>query len=652
MSVREDQKLEVQAATDIVRLIGEQVQLRPKGREFACLCPFHDDKNPSMFVSPQKQIYKCFSCGAGGDVFTFVMNYHKMTFPEALEYLAERAGIELKKQKPLTAEQKQAKSDRELLAIANEQAVAYFRALLKHKTHGVVGQEYIEKREINDQMIEDFAVGLSADAWDGLVKTIVKKGWDIRGFELAGLVSRKRDGGYYDRMRHRLIFPIFDAIGRPIAFGGRKLREEDEPKYLNSPETKLFNKSRTLYGLHAAKKPIIDSKAAVIVEGYTDVIACHQAGARNVVATLGTALTREHAAELRRFAEKVVLIFDADEAGQKAADRAAEVFLTGDIDVAIAVLPDGHDPDSLMKEAGGIEKWNEIVKSADDALAFLFARLEERIKGNETVTGRERIADQFIDRLVQMGLGKTGAIRRAMVIQKLSGLLRMNEEAVGQIISARAAKFNQFRRPVQTGESSEAAESERIRENAEKRVTDQVAGGDIGHRLKAVREAERQMIGCLIRDNRLFHLSIEEGLDFDEAVLPAELVDGNHRSLYQLIYDKLCEGQDVSGVGLMADFASMGRVELSGVLSEIEMSLDRLGLGDEAVEGMFKDAVMKLIAVRREHEYEQQRQSLHGGERGSTGSDSAEEKLRLMKELVEHRRMNPSPMRIARFGNR
>ena len=327
MAVQEDQKIQVQQATDIVRLIGEQVSLRPKGKEFAGLCPFHDDKNPSMFVSPAKQIYKCFSCGAGGDVFTFVTQYHKMTFPEALSFLAERAGIRLEARGGRGGgEAKQGERGR--ISQANTLAVGFFRALYRHAEHGRSGREYVAKRGISPEMVEAFEIGYAPDRWDGLSMTIAQKNWDLGAFELAGLVkARERGGepasgeasGHYDRLRHRLIFPIFDAIGRPIAFGGRKLREADEPKYLNSPETALFNKSATLYGLHLAKKPIIDSRTAVIVEGYTDVIACHQAGVRNVVATLGTALTAEHVRELRRYAEQVVLVFDGDAAVRKPA---------------------------------------------------------------------------------------------------------------------------------------------------------------------------------------------------------------------------------------------------------------------------------------------------------------------------------------------
>ncbi|WP_432797360.1 DNA primase [Poriferisphaera sp. WC338] len=658
MSIREDQKLEIQASTDIVRLVGEQVQLRPKGREFAGLCPFHDDKSPSMFVSPVKQIYKCFSCGAGGDVFTFVMNYHKMTFPEALEHLAERAGIELKREK-MTPEQLQAKGDRQLIGEANERAASYFRTLLNHEKHGQTAREYVKGREISGEMIEVFGVGASADAWDGLAQVIAKKGWDLRGFELAGLVSRRQDGSMYDRMRHRLIFPIYDAIGRPIAFGGRKLREEDEPKYLNSPETKLFNKSKTLYGLHAAKKPIIDSRTAVIVEGYTDVIACHQAGAKNVVATLGTSLTREHAAELRRYAEKVVLIFDADEAGQKAADRAAEVFLTGDVDVVIAVLPDGHDPDSLMKSEDGAAKWGTIVKSAEDALSFLFGRLREQLAANDTVTGQERIADGFIDRLVQMGLGKVGTIRRAFVIRQIAGVLRMSEEAVGQIVAAKSARITQNRRVSQSGESAQSGYEGGFGENTEKRVTNEVAHGDMPPRLNTavgIREAEREIIGCLIRNTRLFGASLSVGkegaeLAFDEAILPAEFEDVGCRGLYQVLYGRLSEGLEIDLRSLIADLASSGQSALVDLVTTIDFELERVldGRGEEVVSEIFVTAAERIVSRLRDQKYKQQRVKFSHANEDVNDKEQVSEKVRMANELVINRGSNPSSVRIMKI---
>jgi DNA primase len=660
MPIREDIKDRVQQATDIVRLIGEQVALRPKGKEFAGLCPFHDDKNPSMQVSPIKQIYKCFSCGAGGDAYSFVMNYHKMSFPEAIKHLAERAGIEVEMADGGRGMGDGEKAgERKQIAGANAQAVAFFQALLKHPEHGQTARDYIEQRGISPQMVADFQIGYAPDRWDGLVQTIQNKGWEIDGFELAGLISPRKQPqtpdpspktqDFYDRLRHRLIFPIFDAIGRPIAFGGRKIREEDEPKYLNSPETKLFNKSATLYGLHLAKKPIIDSKTAVIVEGYTDVIACHQGGACNVVATLGTALTGEHVRELRRYAEKVVLIFDADAAGQKAADRAVELFLTGDMDVAIAVLGEGLDPADLMAQEDGPERWNEAVRSAQDAMAYQFSRLSEQMDNTDTLTGRQKLADAYLTRLAQLGLARTGAIRRALVIQKLAGILHMGEQAVSDLLSRKAASVRQAPRTAYTDVTASEDGQNGGQAESEEYVTNEVASADSRRRLKALEQAERQVIGCLICDNQRFGQVLSDGRTFDEAVTSADFITPDHRQLFGRVFDRLVAGEAVTLKGLLGDLASEEEHGLSEILTQADADVDAATGGRlDQVGPLLGLAAQALLDHHREAQYRQHKQALAGGAEGvdQDGLDSAQ----LLRRMIEHRRDNPSPVRIARVG--
>ncbi len=659
MAIREDIKDRVQQATDIVRLIGEQVALRPKGKEFAGLCPFHDDKNPSMQVSPAKQIYKCFSCGAGGDAFSFVMNYHKMNFPEAIKHLAERAGIEVEEQAAGFGDQGSGPSERKRISGANAQAMEFFRALLKHPEHGQTARDYIDRRGISPEMVADFQIGYAPDGWDGLVQMIEHKGWERDGYELAGLVSQRDSGGYYDRLRHRLIFPIFDAIGRPIAFGGRKIREEDEPKYLNSPETKLFNKSATLYGLHLAKKPIIDSKTAVIVEGYTDVIACHQGGARNVVATLGTALTSEHVGELRRYAEKVVLIFDPDEAGQKAADRAVELFLTGDMDVAIAVLPDGLDPADLMAQDNGPQRWDEAVGSAQDALAYQFNRLSEQMDGATTLTGRQKLADAYLTRLAQLGLARAGAIRRSLVVQRLAGMLHMGEQAVSELLiskteAARRAPRNAPRTSPQPsdadipvgeyGQFMESGESEEY-------VPVEVASADSRRRLKALELAERQVIGCLIRDNQRFGQALSDGRTFDEAVSAADFVSPENRRLFERLFDRLAAGEAVTLAGLLGDLAVNGEQDLSDILTQTDADVDAATGGRfDQVGQAFALAAQALLDHHREAQYRQHKQTLAAGGDAEGVDPDGLDSAQLLRRMIEHRRDNPSPVRIARVG--
>ncbi len=685
----------VQAATDVVRLIGEQLNLRPKGREFVGLCPFHDDKKPSMQVSPQKQIYKCFSCGAGGDVFSFVMNYHKMTFVEALKYLAERSGIELTPWRKGTGNGEQGTGqgsrERKALGEANERAVGFYRAMLRHAEHGAEARVYLERRGVSAAMIETFQLGYAPDRWDGLGKMIEHKGWNAKPFVAAGLLKLRKnspdprpqtpDPNAYDFLRHRLIFPIFDAIGRPIAFGGRRLREEDEPKYLNSPETPLFHKSATLYGLHAAKKPIIDTKTAVIVEGYTDVIACHQAGARNVVAALGTALTAEHVRELRRYCEQVVLVMDGDAAGRKAADRAIEVFLTGDLDVSIAVLPDGQDPDELLK-GGTLERWDAVLATAADAISFQFERVAERLDEGGTVTGRQRVAEGFMRRLMDLGLTQTGTVRRSLVIARLAELLHLGEGDIDRWIrdhqpTRRPAASPPSRPPSHppsppagpvdaeayggvTNEhaSDDAPSPEDLDAAAASRNTgtDTVAAGYSRSKLEAVEAAELRLIACVVRHNGLFQAPLPGGATLDEAISPMELSRPDHRRLYQRVYDALADGRSLTLASLLGELAEAGERDLIHLATRADHGLDLvLGAGTGGVEGeaagegvdpspTLQDAAEAVLRFHRETQYRRTREQLM-----QLDPDDVDDPDTLLRRMQEHRKANPSPLRIARL---
>ena len=604
----DDDKIRVQQATDLVRLIGEQVALRPKGREFVGLCPFHDDKKPSMFVSPQKQIFKCFSCGAGGDVFSFTMDYHKMSFREALEHLAQRAGIELK---PTRGGPRDAggRSERQRIAEANDKAMRFFRHVLKHDQHGRVGRDYLATRGVSDEMAEAFELGLAPDRWDGLAMKVQHDRWPADDFELAGLLSRRRSGqGLVDRFRHRLIFPIHDSLGRPIAFGGRVLPDAqqtaDDPtrdaKYLNSAESPLFDKSATLYGLHLAKKPIIDSKTAVIVEGYTDVIACHQAGFRNVVATLGTSLTQGHARELRRYAEKVVLVFDADEAGQKAADRAVEVFLTGELDVWIVVLDEGQDPADLMRAEGGPQRWETALAEAADALSYRMSRLKSSLDAAETLTARQHRIEAAIDDLVRLGLGTTGPVRRSLVLRRLAEVVDVKEGVLTGLFESRRKAGSR------RGPTTPAGDPESAPESAER-----VAAPEDGHRLLWVRRAEREFLACLIQDAGLFDRRLPDGQSIDEEIGPADLCWPEHRRVYQLMYDRLIDCEPLPLAALVAELTEAGDTVAVRALTTADREVESAvaGQADRRAE-LFDAAVAALRRYRHEREFEEQKRSL------------------------------------------
>lgn len=430
-----DNRRRVLEASDIVAVIGEHLSLRPKGREYVGLCPFHDDHKPSMNVVPHKQIFCCFSCGAAGNVIDFVMKFHSMDFRQALEFLASRAGIELARvrREARDAEADEGPSPRDRLFAAAGTAHSFFRGILAHAEHGAAARAVIAQRGIRPEMVEAFELGAAPDRWDGLLKTIQSKGHDPRPFLDAGLLRSRQEGGAYDGFRNRLIFPIFDQIGRPVAFGGRKIRDEDEPKYLNSPESPIFDKGSTLFALKQAFRAIQQSRTAIITEGYLDAITCHQYGFTNAVATLGTALTSKHAAVLRRVADTVILLFDGDEAGQRAADRAFEVFFLEPVDVKVAVLPGELDPDDLLKSDGGPERFRAVLASATDCIDYRYARMAAALEAANRApgsAGRLRIVQEDLARLAELGLRDLPPIRRQLIIRRLARIAGVDESTI------------------------------------------------------------------------------------------------------------------------------------------------------------------------------------------------------------------------------
>lgn len=453
----------VREAADIVRVVGESLALKPKGREFVGLCPFHDDHKPSMNVVPSKQIFHCFVCGAGGDVFTFVEKFYKMDFREALEFLAEKFSIELTPRRAQGAPAPAGESagpTRSDLVRACQTASDFYRAILRHPDHGAAARAIIDRRGISPQMQDDFHVGAAPARWDGLLMTLRSKNLLESAFLEAGLLRRRDDsggGGSYDYFRNRLIFPIHDVSGRAIAFGARKIDEADEPKYLNSPDTRLFKKSSTLYGLFQASRSIQRDRTALITEGYTDTIACHQAGFTSAVATLGTALTREHASLLRRICDTVVLLFDGDEAGQRAADRAAEVFFAEPIDVRIVALSahtDAKDPDELLKRQDGPATFRKAIAAATDLLDFRFARLRDRLQG-AGLSALSRGIEEEIEKLVSLGLADVPPLRKRLITRRLSQLAGVDEATILRVIPVGRGPVSPRSAQVQTQPAAE-----------------------------------------------------------------------------------------------------------------------------------------------------------------------------------------------------
>jgi DNA primase len=495
----------VKAASDIVRVIGEHVALKPKGREYVGLCPFHDDHKPSMGVVPAKGIFHCFVCGAGGDVISFMQKFHKMEFREALEYLAERAGITLTPRGRQAGGAPEGVSRSDLLT-ASATASEFFRTILK-LDHGKEARAIIERRGISPEMVEKFLLGASPDRWDGLLLTIQNKRLDPKTFAEAGLLKNREGGsGSYDAFRNRLMFPIQDQLGKVIAFGARKIKEEDEPKYLNSPDTRLFSKSKTLYALNHAARAIQAEGTAIITEGYTDVIACHQAGFCNAVATLGTALTREHASGLRRICDRVVLLFDGDDAGQRAADRAVEIFFAEDLDVSICALnryTDAKDPDELLKRPGGGEVFRAALAGSTELLEKRYARLRDRLEG-AGMAALARGLEEELGKLVELGLRDAAPIRQKLIVKRLASVAGLDEATILKSIPA-----GRKPRVAPPGASGAAPELGSDSDGAPIASEEQVPPLHT-----ATLTAAEHMLGCILCDGRLLATLSEHERDF------------------------------------------------------------------------------------------------------------------------------------------
>ena len=423
--IPEDKVSEIKNTADIVEVVSEVVVLKKTGKNYVGLCPFHSEKTPSFTVSPEKQIFYCFGCAAGGNVFSFLMKHDGMSFPDAAKILAGRYGIDIPTT-TMSPEQKRRMSQRESLFAANRQAMEFFRKQLLDDISGRRAMGYLKKRGINKEIFDNFYLGYAPKGWDNLLRFFTKKNISLDLVEKAGLiVSRKEKSGFYDRFRDRLIFPIFDLNMQVIGFGGRVM-DDSLPKYLNSPETPVYNKSRSLYGLHLAKMKCRENERVFIVEGYFDLLTLHQHGLQDSVATLGTSLTPEHVQLIKGFVGKdgrVILVFDSDDAGIKASQRSIEVFDKGYINAQILILPDGYDPDSFIFEFG-VESFLDLVSEAQGIIPFL---MDSAVKKHGlSIEGKIRIISEMKEPLGSI----SDNVRRSLYIKELAECINIDEFAV------------------------------------------------------------------------------------------------------------------------------------------------------------------------------------------------------------------------------
>lgn len=416
--LRDEVKNRVREAADIVQVIGEYVELKRAGTRFTGLCPFHAEKTPSFSVNPQRGFFHCFGCGESGDVFTFLMKYNRLSFPEALNELARRYHIDLPEPRLSDADRKRIR-EREVLYRVNEEAARIFERCLADSPEAEKARSYLVQRGVPQEAVRSFRLGYApgpeAVGWSFVVSRLQELHFPIRDIERAGLAVRNEHGGYYDRFRDRVLFPILDMTGRVVAFGGRILGD-GKPKYMNSPESPVFDKSRLLFGLYRHRENIRARRRALVVEGNFDLLMLAAHNCSNVVAPLGTALTGSHIRSLRGYCDEVVLLFDGDSAGLKAAMRSVPFFLAEQVDARIALLPEGHDPDTFVR-AEGEEGISRLVEGAEPLAEFVFDYLVKQ--HGMTLQGKNRI----IKELQEIMAACTEQMQRSLMIAHFSEML-------------------------------------------------------------------------------------------------------------------------------------------------------------------------------------------------------------------------------------
>jgi DNA primase len=577
---------EVARANDIVAVVSSYFPLKRAGKDYRALCPFHAEKSPSFHVSPSKQIFKCFGCGKGGSVFNFVMARENVTFPEAVRILAERAGIELKDQ--VGAER--SATERRQVRDVMEWAAGLFEKALRNPKAGEQGRAYLEGRAITQETITRFRIGYAPPGWDNLIRAAGRDGMPLELLEAAGLVVRREEGsGHYDRFRGRVMFPILDTLNRAIAFGGRAMGDE-QPKYLNSPETTLFHKGEALYGLPQARQAIEAERRAVVVEGYFDVVMPHQVGVTNVVATLGTALTNEHVRALKRYADEVVLLYDSDLAGQRAADRGMELFLAEDVRILIAVVPQGKDPFDFCR-AEGADAMRLLLAQARDAFAFKWEGVKREFGGATSPAAQRRAIEAMLESVIKApALAQEGLrLQRDLILGHMSRALGITEDTL-------RAEMARMRRPA--GRTAAGTE------------TPAAEGAARGRRWAA----ERELMTVLVcRPSRL------------DAVVPVLPPDRMEDALLRRLYEALLANAARRDDDIESIVRAMEDSELSGVAVQLFERGEALSeireMGDTSegpLERLLNEAVAALKRMDEEKELETHRRAAQEDKSGDS----------------------------------
>ncbi|WAA11486.1 DNA primase [Fervidibacillus halotolerans] len=422
--IPEEKIEEIRHSVDIVDVVSEYVQLKKQGRNYFGLCPFHDEKTPSFSVSPEKQIFHCFGCGAGGNVFSFLMDLEGLSFQEAALKLAEKANVELNLSSVPSNQHKVKQHD--LMIEVHELLRKFYHHLLVNTKEGQEALDYLYSRGFTDDTIDEFQLGYAPNGWDTSLKFLTGRGYEQTLLEQLGLIIRRDNGTYFDRFRERIMFPIHDQKGSTIAFSGR-IFKDGEPKYLNSPESVLFQKNKLLYNFHRARPSIRKKQFAVLFEGFADCISAYHAGVTNGVATMGTALTDYHIQLLKRNVERIVLCFDSDEAGKEAVLRAGEMLQRAGLTVEVALVPDGKDPDEYIQKHGSDQFIHEVIEARQTFMAF---KMEKFRSGKNLESEGERLS--YIEKIITEISQLQSPIEKEIYLRRLADEFSLSLEALKQ----------------------------------------------------------------------------------------------------------------------------------------------------------------------------------------------------------------------------
>lgn len=567
---------DILSRVDIVEVISGYIPLKRAGRNFKASCPFHHEKTPSFLVSPDRQIYRCFGCGEAGNAFKFLMRYERLEFPEAVETLAKKAGVALPERQ---IQDSSVSSLITQLYKINELATLFYRQNLNAPSTAQV-KSYLLKRCLKEETLELFKLGFALDKWDALIEHLRSKNISLSLLERAGLVLAKESGGYYDRFRKRIIFPIWDIKSRPIGFGARVL-DDTLPKYINSPETPVYTKGRNLYGLNLSHGAIREDDAVVVVEGYLDFILPFQEGLKNMVASLGTALTQEQARLLKRYTHNVVMIYDADDAGELATLRTLDIFIEEGMTVKVVSLPQGFDPDLFVRKQG-IDKFKEKITQAENLFDYKLKGLKSR-QSIKDIEGKVKVAYEMLLTINKIN----NAVLKSEYIKRLAEELNVKEDALLQELNK--LKSNKpYVDPNPTG----------------------------AKRVLNVNPTEKLLIKLMLEETGLIN-RVRDSLE------PADFQDARTSKIISLLFDLIGQGKEIEPHKLLNYFEEEDLLQLvcESTFSPESAGQNKEKLVDDCIQRLRKDR----LRLKREYLHDQIKSAQALGD---------EEKLqRLMQEF-------------------